>query len=977
MNPRAINSANIIQFGFAAVFNLETRKLLFDIAGYTQFNAGGAAAVVGIFFEVRDPSQVAISEIDTAGAPHIDPSVGSTYEVVLSSGVALFGFYNIRAVIVDADGKSYEVKIPPKQICEPDGWENGSVEGNFEIIADCTIPRIRVKENTAFAYAGRAPYSKLKNGVLYYPHGTIDEIPFVYTPFDQNVVYTGTYTVRNKTIARFDMDDNVFVDVSYKTSLEKKITCQSLVADIMCCIEDVQREMSTYCNTQRGYFAKEKMNKAAVPLVIAYAKERAGLDASEDIEEIRRILGCDCNCGPKLIEPQPVGGGVGGGGNFVFQGECDTTVTPTVVGGTTTVVIRKKNTRVLKADNTDAAFRITRSEDNCNIMYALEFDYDVMAESILNRITDSDELQNILNSLVTSTGATLDLVGLDGKNIIDLTQCDYVLVHLVPTSNIVLVENIVIGGQTFNAPANLSLLNENGIESWLNALAKGVFSVSNTPVTGGAQITVQTDDNVNSIATMQVYNQTLAKRESVRFTGTCASLKAILQAIITYLSTIGTTQIQLKAALKVCSFDAQGNVKETNFGADVLLSNYLTSLSTAFCELTNKVKSISTMSCEQVKTLFVARNTAFDHGKDFFTGTKGEACSRFNSKDLSTILLEAIQNNQELHNKFCQLVSACGLGGGGGVAAPDVTSIIANAGLTNINVAALTWSTLPTENQFVTVKIRTAPVAGSNPVWTTVTNNAIVYPNGNFAAPVNITMLNQGENYEVGVWNNAGGIGKTKIIQTMADTGVSLVNVLNATSNGTLTDLRISGTDFIDAPLADGESASLDLNNLVGTLRPVTLTMGGVNVGTNLYFELRRNLQTVESGYFVYNGDLTDIGKQLNLQANDTLIIRRAQYHLIADEYAGSEGYIMGTCSLSNFRLTRSARAVADAMASNQIIRVQGAWHADNGCGSLFSLDFYPEDSQRDGGALNIECNGQPCSSVWLEIIDIIIPNAE
>ena len=104
-----INSANIIQFGFKATFNLASRTVIFDTSTLTQYTAGGIGNVQGISFFLQDQDGVILTNIDfTNPANYIVPSTTQSFTLDLSSVnyAFLFQAYQLSAAIKDQSGKA-------------------------------------------------------------------------------------------------------------------------------------------------------------------------------------------------------------------------------------------------------------------------------------------------------------------------------------------------------------------------------------------------------------------------------------------------------------------------------------------------------------------------------------------------------------------------------------------------------------------------------------------------------------------------------------------------------------------------------------------------------------------------------------------------------------------------------------------------------------------------------------------------------
>jgi hypothetical protein len=656
MNPRQVNSENIVQFGFKSIATIETRKILFDITGLTVFGPGGDALVGGIWFEIVDPSGVTIHTVDYAARPNgdIDPNVSSSVELDLPSGLSLFGYYNIKGVIRDADGKTYEAVLPAKRICEPAGYSKGVAVGSFEAIVNCDVPNIIIKENTNLSYDRKSPYVVSKDGRVYYPDGTLANFPFTFTPFEIADVYTGTYTIRNKTLATYDMGDLFYVNVAYATTKEFKVQCGSRIIEIACCIEKIQNEMDSNCDNAIGKAAREMLNRITIPLLMATAKEKAGKDASEEIELIKKVLGCDCECDPQIAEGSPIG--AGSGGSFVFEQDCATTLETSVVGNTTHVKYKTKSVTVGKADGLDLAFKIVNVVTDCGNAYNLLFDYKVLAETIYTTTGGDDTLKALFNNLVTSLNLQQAIANVNGSCIIDTTKTDYTLTEDVMNTAPKLFAWIVIDGNQQLAPNGMLLTNTVGMQAYLNSLNKGIWSVSSTGIPGGQRILIQSMQNGYAFSTMffTLVSNPFGPGYNRMFVATKKTLEQVLQAIIDYLCAIDLADIDLGIPLKVCTITNNGTIQTTNYGPSNSLQTYLEALSTAFCLVVNRIATLAKPTCEDIKSIYKDSAAAFGD-TDMLHGTRGGVCAPVSVNQLWSQMCSFLKVNEDARKCLAQI----------------------------------------------------------------------------------------------------------------------------------------------------------------------------------------------------------------------------------------------------------------------------------------------------------------------------------
>ncbi len=645
-NPIVINSTNIVQFGFKTTFNLELNRITFDITGLTTFVSGNAGNVLGIFFSVYDASGLQVATPDFNNSD-IDPTAPVPFVVQLPNGFAQYGVFTIRGIIIDQDGTNYTVELI-KDICQPNGYNTGAVKGSLNENVDCNSPKISISETTNFSYAKKAPISVVKSGTLFYPNGTIASVSFTFTPFEVNVVYTGAYQVKNTSIATYDLLDSVYVEVTYKSTLNFDVTCQSELVSLLCCIKDYEDQYLSDPNSARGRNAKALLDKITIPFFSATVKEKAGQDAGAEVKIIADILGCDCQCN-EVVEPSLVGGGTGAS-NVTISGAGGSTVTSSTSGDTVNYTVASRTATVTK-DPGELGFSIQTIVTTFNTEYKITFNINALAEEILNVIANDQDLLLILQQLIGSTGSSPSLAGLDGACVITIGNCTYTLIEnsaIVKTIN-----SITINGVVHNSPTGLLLTDTAGIVAWLNGLSLGTFTA--VLDSGSSTVTINSTTNPNTVT---AFNMTVQGSPLIRqFTKTCVALVDVLNAIISYICTLQTNEIIFGyTGANLCSFSGS-TVVTTPVPPNTTLDALLVSILSAQCVLYNTILS-SGISCAALQAAFPPSAAAVVSTDSVF-GIRGGACARVTFSDLAGILLSTISGNDTLRAAFCAIVALC------------------------------------------------------------------------------------------------------------------------------------------------------------------------------------------------------------------------------------------------------------------------------------------------------------------------------
>ncbi len=660
-NPKQINSANVSAFGYIATFDLEAAKLILDWSAVTTFIGSGIDNITAIRFKVTDPTGMAILESS------LTPAIVTTPIEVDINFKFGFGFYTISATLVEANGDEHLVEYS-KEICEPKGWmEKGYCQATVDHIVDCFAPSIQISETTLYNYLQKQPVSKVMAGKLFYPEQILEAIDFDFMPFlitGNEGIYTGSYQLRAVTNALYDLGDQIYVSIPYKVGKEFKVDCNNRLGDVMCCLNDMY-DVAKDASSAAGKLAAEKIAKASPSLLLALMKEYSGKDASAELEKVKEILGCDCGCGSESVEPRLINNNNLG---YNIIGENAAKVVGSMAGSTVSFNLNVKHILLSLIDTQDKVIDIQRLESSGSIIYKLGFNYLELSKTILDTIKDSVELTSLINEIITASSADLD--GIDGFHIIDLQKVSYNLVESFAVAKT--VKSIVIDGVAIDAPNSLQLSNAAGIQTWLNSLDQGVFSVSSDNVT--KKTTIVSNKNENRISTLTLMASGVTS--VVAFNRADGTLSDILQAILTYLRDLSTLRVRIGAQFELPQFNAKGEIVPKVFAADHTLISYLTHANQLFIDLANKVVAAK-LSCDSIKAVFVSTSKEIK-SEDVLYGTKEGSCSAIPYKEFVASILSRISGDTELKALFDALISA----GSAGCSTPaNVTAYISTATL--------------------------------------------------------------------------------------------------------------------------------------------------------------------------------------------------------------------------------------------------------------------------------------------------------
>jgi hypothetical protein len=761
----AVSSVNIDIFRFAVYFDIYQRKVVFNTSGtaYNGSSGSGVFNVLGISFLLQDQDGVTLASIDfTDASKFIVPGTTQEFEVDMSSISIPFFFqtYKIQGAIKDADGTIYYTTPAYKKVCQPVNLtESGYVPGVFQVSANCADNLLTIKELTNLTYNGSTYDSVEKSGTLSYPTGTISAVSFTGTPFSNNVIYTGEYRVVCTTIATYDLEDDVYVLVTYSTNNVFNITCANKIADLMCCMVDLQTTYLRNCNNAIGKNAQQKLNEVTMPFLIGLTKEINGQDASTEADLIKKTLNCDCGASSiRQNEFTPINPSVT---NIVLTGGGGVTIgDPTTVGNTKTYVISSNSIQIVKGNTGDLAYTIALDTSTSGVVkYKITFDYAVMASYILSAIGASSTLTAALNALIQDAG--LSLAGLDGKCILDLGACDYVYSNSNPDGDWQIMD-ISIDDVVYNAPADMFLVNgATPISNWLNGLGLGSFSVV-VNIGSPNNFLIQSLANENAVQYITVNAGAVDNRFS--FIANCQDLKAILQGIIDYLCELTALKVALGEALTLYTIDYNGNILSQGFTATDLQSTFNSSLANSIYSIIQRIDTLTGITCAKLAAVYVDRaSSVFSGSLARVHGIDNEGnCVAFTREQLAKGIMNAVNDYAAVKTIFCAVdceePATC----------PEISNISLAMNGSSIGIYGVSFATTPIASQTVIVQYKLS----SSSTWLTATSSLQILPNGMISGttPFSISGVTAGQTYDIKIVNNCGGEGFVKQITTPTGT---------------------------------------------------------------------------------------------------------------------------------------------------------------------------------------------------------------
>lgn len=748
-----VGSTNISTFGWSAVVDIFNRKITFSVLPFTT---GSGLINTKVSFSVVDQDGLVLASIDfTNAANYINSGVATTWVLDLSNSpfIFLFQAYTIIGAIQDQGGIVSQTTPVIATVCQPNNLQDGGyVPSDFCINQDCVNNFLTVKELTLFIYDNLQPVTPpTKTGTLNYPVGTLAAVPFTGTPFQNTPIYTGHYTISCTTVAQYAIGNDVYVNVTYMvTALPFEITCTNKIGSLLCCIQELQESKIKNCDNAIGQRSAQLLDEVQVSFFLGLGKDMFGMDSSREYEFIKKTLNCNCgNSSVNQNEPTPVNPSVY---SILLQGVGGTTTPPATINGSTkTFPIQSNVYQVTKGSPGDPGFTVGQDSSVPNLVkYPITLNYLQIAQAIYNATANDPTTLTQLNNLTQAFGVNLQ--GLNGGCIIDLTDADYVITQAVTNSTG--VASIVINGTVYPAPNGQMATDTAGLLTWLNSLSLGTFTVT---LSNGI-LTIMSLDNSNSIATISFTNPS----STVQFQKTSATLVQIIQAIVNYICNLSAAQMALGSALALYTFDYNGNMVTTNYKTTDTQASFNQGISQSILNIINRIKTLTGFTCGVLQSIFNDNPSAvFNSGTDRYLAIVNGNCTTLTGKQQALAFLNEVNSDSDVKAAWCLI--NCSTPG----TCPDITDI--NLGVvsnTIIGVYAVVFNLNPIASQSVIVKYR---VTGTQ-TWITATTNLGIFANGNVMgiSPYQIPGLLAGTMYDVWIQNNCGGNGRIKQITTPA-----------------------------------------------------------------------------------------------------------------------------------------------------------------------------------------------------------------
>lgn len=587
--------------------------------------------------------------------------------------------YTFQVLAKDSDGNEYAAPVQSAHICRPNGnlpaSKNTFGLGSVLVQTKCDQARIYFQDTTNTSYkglSGEVGSSVLRVNFPMDNTGTVPD-PFEINYFSSAMVpitFSGKgYQFLYTSIYDYDLGDDVHVRIKYLLNDVFGVWCNIDLLPLICEYQKlIQSIESGSCNDAEAANRKLMLiNPKFSLLMIGIMQPLTGVDVPVLIEEIIAIGGFDCDCCTVATGIVPTGSNAFDGYTF--------TVVP--LGGDVegSFVLNGYNVQLRISDvsyifkicegspSETTAFTVSPSisGDGFTKTYCLNVDVEQLAEDILTTISTNAGLVNLFNSIVTANTDPLLLV--DGKCIFSTANsCDYTftLSGIPVNTTFALLTAIKVTSSDSAIVLNYSfnLTNLPGLQTYLNSLGYGTFTVTNP---SGQTVVITSVNNTSGITALKysiASTSYLADIDSECTGYSPLTTSAVVQNIINYLCALDDSQMVTSEEYELCYIDTNGNKQTETIEAGTSLTSFFQSLTTRGCTTIDHIISLGAVNCATLKEQFPSTINVMQPD-DYFLGTKENACSRILPTEAFLYMLTYGQHDVTVINEFCKFMTLC------------------------------------------------------------------------------------------------------------------------------------------------------------------------------------------------------------------------------------------------------------------------------------------------------------------------------
>lgn len=217
--------------------------------------------------------------------------------------------YTAQLYVIDSDGHIYRV-TKQVTICRPNGNTSATL-GSFGqatviLLTKCEVAKIYGTDTTNYTYQSILGTSQTSTWTLRYPMdangnmpdpAVVTNKPSVIFPIGYNAQ---GYQLYMNTFSTYDMGDGQSIKVQYKFLATFAVLCNLNLCEVQCEIDKLAALLPAKCGTVENLEVKDQYQRLVglqAKCLTGIQQPLCGIDVPATINEMKRILGRDFDCG--------------------------------------------------------------------------------------------------------------------------------------------------------------------------------------------------------------------------------------------------------------------------------------------------------------------------------------------------------------------------------------------------------------------------------------------------------------------------------------------------------------------------------------------------------------------------------------------------------------------------------------------------------------------------------------------------------
>lgn len=375
------DSTNIAVLDSRIIGDLCAGDLIVD-ASPSVFIGGGASSVLGAKVKITNPYGVIIKPYGSGYDIAAPLTAAYSQDIPTQAGKPQYGIYEVGLQLFDTGGRVYEI-VKKINLCSY-SKDSHPCDERLRVVSSCKNGTVTVSVAEPPVFKG--VYSEDKSISLKVDYPTASGLTPLTTSYGHFSLqlFQGVYKFDLTVCATYNFGDSVLLKLPYTLKMDKNVKC---LLDYTCIYPQIKRlndRINANCSQREKEENASVVLDALRLLKTAELANDAGEDASDYIEELEELLGCQCTCdcsGSPIVNGSP-------STNMAIEG-CG--VVKTTVGQTDVYTINNYEYEVVADDEQNVITVSAPEEYNCKKIQRINFSIAAAYAGIKTQINAQQE----------------------------------------------------------------------------------------------------------------------------------------------------------------------------------------------------------------------------------------------------------------------------------------------------------------------------------------------------------------------------------------------------------------------------------------------------------------------------------------------------------------------------------------------------------------------------------------------------------